>query len=198
MPRLPASLLALTLSAAATLAFASCGEEDAQLLPGETAREITANLDAVQQLADEGDCTGAESAAQQVSEQISALAGVDRQLKGALEDGATRLGEVIASCEETTTEAISPAIVPEELESSDEEGTGSKGDKKDKGDGDDGGEPEPSEPPADTEKPDVPPPHAEGKGKGPDGEAPPEESEEGVEEGPSGGVSPGAPVPEGE
>ena len=38
----------------------ACGGEDAKLLPGDTAREITANLDTVKQLADEGDCVGAE------------------------------------------------------------------------------------------------------------------------------------------
>ena len=62
-PARPDSLLAFALVAAAALALAACGGEDAKLLPGETAREITANLDTVQQLSAEGDCVGAESAA---------------------------------------------------------------------------------------------------------------------------------------
>ena len=58
--RVAASVLALALGLAAALALASCGGgEDAKLLPGTTAREITENLDSVQQLADEGECVGA-------------------------------------------------------------------------------------------------------------------------------------------
>jgi hypothetical protein len=97
MPRLSVLLLAPGLAAAA-ISLASCGGEAAKLLPGETAREITANLDTVKQLADEGDCVGAESAAGQVSEQIEELSGIDAKLKRALEEGAARLNEVIASC----------------------------------------------------------------------------------------------------
>ncbi|HSR93842.1 MAG TPA: hypothetical protein VLK56_03165, partial [Solirubrobacterales bacterium] len=120
MPRSPRSLLAFALAAGAGLALIACGGEDAKLLPGETAREITANLDTVQQLSDEGDCIGAESAAQQVGEQIEALAGVDPKLKRALEDGAARLEEAIAGCEESTTEAIAPATIPPETEEGEE------------------------------------------------------------------------------
>lgn len=108
-----ASLLALMLGAAVAVALASCGGgEDAQLLPGDTAREITANLDTVQQLADEGECVGAGDAAEEVSSQVEALEGVDEKLQQALERGAVRLNEVVAACEEVTTEAIEPATVP--------------------------------------------------------------------------------------
>lgn len=117
MPRPPASLLALALGAVLLLAAAGCGEEDAELLPGGTAREITANLDTVQQLADEGDCAGAESAALQVGEQVESLQGVDARLQRALEQGAERLEEVVARCEEEL-EATEP--VPAELEAEDE------------------------------------------------------------------------------
>jgi len=114
MRKLSASLLALGLGVAAAMALASCGGDDADLLPGETAREITANLDAVEDLANSGDCEGAQSAAQQVSDQIAALGGVDRRLKQALRTGATRLNEVVENCVETTTESISPAVIPGE------------------------------------------------------------------------------------
>ena len=192
MPRLPASLLALALGATAALALASCGGKDAQLLPGETAREITANLDTVQQLADEGDCVGAESAAQQVGEQIAALEGVDAKLKRALEDGAARLNEAIAGCEESTTEAIAPAIVPTETES--DEGKPPK-EKEGK---EDGKKPKEEEPPA-TPAPHPLPPQANGEGKGLEKEpGPPPAGEEGEEESQSGGVGPGSPAGEGE
>ena len=193
MPRLPAPLLALVLGGAAALALVSCGGEDAQLLPGETAREITANLDTVQQLSDEGDCVGAESAAQQVGEQIEALESVDTKLKRALEEGAGRLNEVIASCEEATTEAIAPAIVPTEAESSEEEPPKEKkGKEKEEKPKEEAPAPEtPATPPP-------PPPQANDEGKGMEGGNEPPSGEEGDEESSSGGVSPGSPAGEGE
>jgi outer membrane biosynthesis protein TonB len=117
MGRLTAPLLALALGAAAAVALVACGGgSSAQLLPGNTASQITTNLDEVKQLAQSGECVGAEDAAQQVSAQIDALGGVDKQLKQALREGADRLGEVVASCEEETTEAVAPASVPETTE----------------------------------------------------------------------------------
>jgi hypothetical protein len=190
MPRLLAPLLALGLGASMTLALAACGGEDAQLLPGETAREITANLDSVAQLAGEGDCIGAEGAAQQVGEQIEALEGVDRKLKRNLEEGAARLNEVIAGCEETATEAIAPATVPTEAEGAE------KPAKEDKGKAGKAGPKE--ETPSEAAPPPPPlPPQAKGEGKGlEEGSVPP--AEEGAEESPSGGVGPGNPAGEGE
>lgn len=190
MPRSLASLLALGLVAAATLLLVACGGEDAKLLPGETAREITANLDTVQQLSDEGDCVGAESAAQQVGEQIETLGGVDQKLKRALEDGAARLEEVIAECEEATTEAIAPAI-PSEPEEEEEKAPKEKGGKeKEPKAKEEGPTPETSEPSL--------PPQAKGEAKGHEkgNEAPPveEEVEEAPDESASGGVAPGAPA----
>jgi hypothetical protein len=111
------------LGAFSMAALSACGGEDAKLLPGHTAREITANLEAVQQLSDEGDCVGAEGASTQVSEQIEALGGVDRKLKEALTDGADRLSEVVAECEEAEEpETEAPAeVTPEEPEEEAEE-----------------------------------------------------------------------------
>jgi outer membrane biosynthesis protein TonB len=117
MGRLNAPLLALALGAVAAMALAACGSGgSAKLLPGDTAKEISANLDQVKTLANEGECVGAEDAAQQVSAQIDALGGVDKQLKQALREGATRLNEVVESCVETEapeeTEAIETAVEP--------------------------------------------------------------------------------------
>jgi hypothetical protein len=192
MPRFSPPLLTAGLAAAAALALVACGGEDAKLLPGETAREITANLDTVQQLSDEGDCAGAESAAQQVGEQIEALEGVDPKLERALGDGAARLGEVIAGCEESSSEAIAPAIVPPEPEEGEEKPP--KGKEKEE-------KPKKEEEAAPEAPPPALPPQAKGEGKGLENGNVTPPSEEGVEEGPeegsSGGVSPGSPAGEG-
>jgi hypothetical protein len=188
MPRVPRLPLALVLAVAISATLAACGGEDAKLLPGETAREITANLESVQQLAAEGDCVGAESAAEQVGEQIESLEEVDPKLKQALEQGAVRLEEVIAGCEEPD-EALAPATTPDEEESEDEEKS-----PKDKKEKKPQGEAEPDTPSSTP----GPPPQANGEGNGTEngGGAPP--SEEEGSEAPSGGVSPGAPAGEGE
>lgn len=186
MPRLPLPLLAIGFTATAALALVACGGEDAKLLPGETAREITANLDTVQQLSDEGDCLGAESAAQQVGEQIEALEGVDTKLKRALEEGAVRLEEVIAGCEESTTEAIAPAEIPTEPEEEEEKATREKPGKEK--------EEKPKKEEAAPKSPSQPP-----QAKGPEnGHGPPAEEEEAPEESSSGGVGPGTPAEAGE
>lgn len=201
MPRPAASLLAILLGATAAIALASCGEEDAQLLPGGTAREITANLDTVQLLADEGDCVGAESAAQQVSEQVDALGGVDPRLKQALREGAARLNEVVTECEEGEEEAFEVVPPPTEEEPGEDERKLEKEEEKlqkqeekerdreaQEGEENDGGDDEGSS---------ALPPQANGEGKGlenGDGEGPGDEGEGS----PSGGLGPGSPVEEGD
>jgi hypothetical protein len=194
MPRLLPSLLALGGCAAVALGLSACGGEDAKLLPGETAREIVANLDTVQQLSDEGDCIGAESAVEQVGEQIEAVEGIDRKLKQALEGGAVRLEEVIAECEEASSEAIAPAQIPPETEEKEKRG-------KERGEGKKEEQAEKEEPETTTGSPSLPP-QAKGEGKGLEkGNGPPSAEEGPEEEGgetPSGGVSPGAPAGEGE
>jgi hypothetical protein len=189
MPRLPRPLLTIGFIATVALTLVACGGEDAKLLPGETAREITANLDTVQQLSEEGDCLGAESAAQQVGEQIEALEGVDAKLKRALEQGAVRLEEVIATCEESTTEAIAPAV-PIEPEEGEEKAPKEKPDKgKEKKE-----EPKAKEEAAPKGSPSLPP-QANGEGKGLEKEhGPPPVEEEGSEESSSGGVGPSTPA----
>lgn len=202
MRRPAAPALALCVALAALL-LAACGEEDAQLLRGETAREINANLDTVQQLADEGDCTGAESAVEQVGEQIEELEEVDPRLKRALEEGAGRLEEVIATCEESTGESIGPARIPDEEEGEGEE-DGDDGERDERqqgqdrdGDGDRGGSEDDGAAPESGNQ--SPPPASEGEanGKGPEGEGPPGQSE-GDDEEESGGIAPGSAVEEGE
>jgi hypothetical protein len=181
-------LLAVGLAAGAALALVACGGEDAKLLPGETAREITANLDTVQQLSDEGDCLGAESAARQVGEQIETLGGVDVKLKQALQEGAVRLEEVIASCEESTTEAIAPAEIPAEAEEDEEKAPKEKPGKERE-------EKPKAEKETAAENPSSLPPQAKGEGKGLEkGNGPPTEEEVEPEESASGGVGPGAPA----
>lgn len=180
MPRLTALGLAFALATAAAVTFASCGGgDDAQLLAGADAREITANLDAVEQLANEGECTSAEESAEQVSAQVEALEGVDEELQEALERGAARLNEVVDTCEEETPEEeLVP--VPEPSEGPDEEKEREKEEKERER------EEEKAEKEAEKE---------EEREEKEDEPAPPAEEVEPPEE-PSGGISPGAAVEE--
>jgi hypothetical protein len=117
--QLAISTLALALGIAAALALVSCGGgEDAKLLPGNTAAEITENLDLVKQYAEENECVGAENAVSDINSQIEGLSGVDPKLVEALKRGTARLSEVVAGCEEET-EAVAPeseATTTEETE----------------------------------------------------------------------------------
>jgi hypothetical protein len=191
MRRTASTTIVLALVASAVAALSACGESDAELLPGETAREITANLNSVQQLADEGDCSGAEAAAQQVSEQVEALGGVDPKLKDALRDGAERLNEVVAECEETSEETVPPEETTEEPEEGEkqrekEERKAEKERDKESG--------KPKDEPETEPEPELPP-QAEGEGKGPSGEGG-DDGDDGEAEAPSGGVGAGTPVGE--
>lgn len=183
MGRLSAASIVFVLGAAAALGLVACGS-DADLLPGDTASEINANLDQVEQLAGEGDCIGAADAAEAVSLQVEELGGVDAKLKGALREGAARLNEVVAGCEEETVEETAPAIEEAEEPEAEEEKKKPKPEKP---------EPKEKEEPEETTTPPTLPPQAEGKAKGHEKqeEAPPVEPEGGT---PSGGVGPGAPA----
>jgi len=188
MGRLSASLLALALAAAMALGLVACGSGgDAELLPGSTASEITANLDLVKQLATEDDCIGAEDAARAVSVQIEDLNGVDAKLKQALREGANRLNEVVAGCEEETIEETLPAVEPaEELEE--------EADKKEKPAKPDKAEKE-AEKAEEPEEESSLPPQAKGEAKGHEKQAeevvPPPVESGGT---PAGGVGPGTEV----
>jgi hypothetical protein len=190
MGRLSASLLALVLAAVAALGLAACGGSDADLLPGDTAAEITANLDQVRELVDAEECVGAADAAQEVSNQVDALGGVDKKLKEALREGAARLNALVAECEEAPEEETEPtvetAIEPEDEEEEKKE----KPEKPEKTKPEKGGEGE-------SEEGSSLPPQAEGKAKGHEKqeEAAPPSTEPGDTS--AGGVSAGAPVEEG-
>jgi len=108
--------IALALGVGTAFALASCGGDDAGLLPGNTAGEIEENLDLVAEYAQEGECVGAEDAAAAVNSQVEALEGVDPKLEDALRRGATRLSEVVLNCEEPTTETVAPAREADETD----------------------------------------------------------------------------------
>lgn len=97
----PKAILALLAATLLALALPACGSGgEAELLPGETAEQIKANLGLVEELVAAGDCVGAENAAAAVSDQVAALEGVDAELVTALEQGAARLNEVVGECDE--------------------------------------------------------------------------------------------------
>ncbi len=187
MRQLAVLSLALALGASAAVALASCGGgEDAELLPGATAAEISENLDTVKQLASEGECVGAAGAAEEVSAQVEALDEVDPKLKQALERGAARLSEVVATCEEATTEALPPST-----EGTEEAPKASPGQERKE-------EREREKEEEEAEKnlpPDTPTTPAETAPAEPPATPPPGE---GGGTGAPGGVSPAEPAPEGE
>lgn len=185
MGRLSASLLALALAATAALGISACGSSGNDLLPGTTASQINSNLDEVQALVGEGDCSGASEAANTVTDQVAELSGVAKELKEALDEGAARLNEVVAACEEVPSEAEEEA---EALESEEAEREAEEEDQKQEKDekekpGKEKAEKEP-EPPAEEKEP-----PGQEKKEEKEEELPPVEPETG---GDSGGVGPGS------
>ncbi|MDX6622735.1 MAG: hypothetical protein QOE75_667 [Solirubrobacterales bacterium] len=185
MGRSRAIPLALVLGLLAAATLTACGSEDnPDLLPGETASEIKANLDLVEDLVADGDCVGAANAAAAVSGQVEALTGVDEELQEALAKGAARLNEVVGECSEAPEEDEATTIEEpdaEELEKEerDEEKAQEKAEKE-----------------AEKEQKKEEKPEKEAPGKEtPDQEEPKEEESEvpptEPTNPPSGGVSPG-------
>lgn len=196
--QLAAFTLALALGATAAIALASCGGgEDAKLLPGNTAAEITENLDRVKQYAEEGECVGAEDAASEVNSQVEGLAGVDPQLVDALRRGATRLDVVVSTCEEEaieTTEPLTETTTSEEAEKV-PPGQAKKAEKeREKEEKALEKEEEKAEKEAEKTEKEAPPPVTEPAPSNP----PPPAPSEGGGTGAPGGVSPGTPVVPGE
>ncbi|HEX3239123.1 MAG TPA: hypothetical protein VHR18_03180 [Solirubrobacterales bacterium] len=188
MGRLRAVSIALALAVVAAATLSACGsDEKADLLPGETATEINANLDLVETLVDEGDCVGAANAAAAVGEQVEALTGVNKDLKEALTEGANRLNEVIGECDEAASEAedTTETVEPDEEErEADEKREQEKAEKEAEKEAD---KAQKDEEKSEKEAPPVEPP---GQEKKEEKEAPPTEPEDGGT--PSGGVGPGA------
>ncbi len=89
--------LALALGLLTSLAIVSCGSSsNDNLLPGDTAKQIIANLESVQQIADSGNCSDAVTAAEEVKQQIDDLPStVDPKLRNNLDEGAQRLINVL-------------------------------------------------------------------------------------------------------
>lgn len=187
MGRYRAIALALVLGLLATATLAACGSEDnPELLPGETASDINANLELIEDLVAAGDCVGAENAAAAVGEQVEALTGVDQELKEALSKGATRLNEVIGECEEApeeeeTTASEEPDLEELEKEERDEEKAQEKAEKEAEKE-------QKQEEKAEKEPPSTEPPGQEEKQE--EDEVPPSETSTP----PSGGVSPSTPA----
>jgi hypothetical protein len=183
MRRLATLVLAFTLGTAVAVSLASCGGgEDARLLPGATAQEITENLDLVKQYAEEGECVGAADAAGEVSTQVEALGGIDPKLKETLQRGAGRLSEVVAGCEESSPEAVEPPS-EDTTEGKEPLGQEKKAEKEREKEEKEQEKKEPPEPPdttteTTTEEPPAPPSESGGTGT-------------------PGGVSPGEPAPPG-
>lgn len=169
---------AAVLSLAVTSLAACGGGEDAKLLPGATAAEITENLARVRQYAEEGECVGATDAAAEVGAQVEALRNVDPKLKEALQQGTERLDEVVAGCEESAPEPTTSeeTTKPEHREPPGQEKKAEKEREKEEKDEEKEVPPGPPKEKPAPEEESTPPP-SEGGGTG----AP-------------GGVSPGAPA----
>lgn len=188
MARLIPLLLAFLLGVGAAATLASCGGNDAKLLPGTTADQIETNLDRVDELVAEEDCIGAEDAVAEVAAEVEELEGVDLKLKAALQEGTGRLSEVVSNCEEDAAgEETEPSF---ESDVGGEEVEDEKKPKKDKPEKE---EKEPKEEPSEAgEGPELPP-QSNGEGEEKGGGEPPA-APEGEETPPSGGVGPGVGV----
>ncbi len=110
----------LLVALAAGLVLTSCGGGgNAELLPGQTADQITSYLDQVNQSVEEGNCEVAEEAVAAVSTKVDGLRQVDPRLKKALRQGAAKLSEVVSTCgagEEAAEERAAEKAEAEELE----------------------------------------------------------------------------------
>lgn len=198
MGRLSALLLTLILSGAGAVALASCGGgSDAKLLPGTTASQIESNLDQVQRQVAAGECIGAEDAVASVTGEVEQLKNVDRKLKAALEEGAERLSEVIAQCEEGSEEAepsLESDVEAEELEAEGLEAEEKAEKAQEKAEKQERKEKEKAEPPEQEEGNLPPQSKGQGKGKGHEEAPAPAPEPEQPEESESGGVGPGVGV----
>lgn len=182
MLRLTGLILVFALGAGAAFGLVSCGdEENPELLPGDTAKQILDNLEQVEESVGTGDCEGAEQAVNEIVGDIEDLdRPVSKELRQELKQGAILLGEQIAEeCTPDTTvpETTEEAPEPPPEETTTEETTTEEDDDGDEGDdeGDDEGSPAPpssqepppaEEPPPTTPTTPTPPQDSGGVGPG--------------------------------
>jgi hypothetical protein len=162
-----APIAVFALGVGAAFAVVSCGDSEEGLLPGATADQIVENLEEVERLVAEGDCSGAQQAAQEVASQVDALGSdVNARLRRALADGADELEQVaLTDCTEETTETT---FVPEETFTDEEPLTDTAPEEDEE---EPTTEPEPTTqptqpPPPPPEPPAPPPPPDDGSGSG--------------------------------
>lgn len=151
MLRLTGLILVFALGAGAAFGLVSCGDdENPELLPGDTAKQILDNLDRAEEALADGDCEAAEEAVDQIVGDIEDLdRPVSKELRRELKQGAILLGERIA--EECTPETTAPPTTeeapepPPEETTTEETATDEGDDDGDEGDdeGDDEGSPAP-------------------------------------------------------
>jgi hypothetical protein len=112
--RLAPYILVFATGVATALAMVSCGSSNSDnLLPGDTASEIVANLDQVKQLSADGKCAEAETAVDEVRLQVTELpSSVDPKLRRALQGGVEQLQSVTADCVETTVDTFDTFTTP--------------------------------------------------------------------------------------
>lgn len=106
----------LLISIASIAVLSGCGEDRSNLLPGNTAQEIIANLDTVDQLVADGNCFDALSSAEEIRSQVEALSDdVDPVLRRNLLDGVTELQiKVQDECVESDSGGTpAPTVEPE-------------------------------------------------------------------------------------
>lgn len=198
-------MLALLFGAASTVALASCGGgSDAKLLPKTTAEQIESNLEEVRQLAGSGDCIGAEDAVGAVNTEVEELNGVAAKLKTALQQGTTRLEEVVSRCDEESEEEAEQAAEADVEAEEEAEAEGLAEEEKaqkaqEKAEKQEQKEEEKAEGPEKADEEGNLPPQSEGKGKAKGHEeapppAPEPEPKPTPEEAESGGVGPGVGV----
>lgn len=144
MSRASKTALSLILVLATGVFVSACGEDRSHLLPGDDVREISANLDTVQQLVDEGQCFEALEATDAVQVQAESLpATVDPKLKRSLIDGVVTLITLVGrQCEDDPSTAATGETGPTDTDTeltptgdtgvTDDEGTTGPTGKKDK------------------------------------------------------------------
>jgi hypothetical protein len=115
MPGKPSKSTLLIVIFASILLLAGCSEDRSNLLPGDIAAQLDANLVLVEQLHRDGDCFGALNAAEEVRNQVETLGSdVDPTLRRNLLDGVTELQiKVQDNCVEADSAPTTEPVTPE-------------------------------------------------------------------------------------